>query len=68
MELLDIYYKNWAAQPMCLYPRCPLCGCIGPQMLFFLSKGYRVIATDRADMVARLKPATDTTWTTMPTI
>ena len=37
-------------------------------MLFFLSKGYRVIATIDADMVARLKPATDTTWTTMPTI
>ena len=67
---IDIYYKDWGkGQPIVFSHGWPLSADDwDPQMLFFLSKGFRVIATIGADMAARLKPATVTTWTTMPTI
>jgi non-heme chloroperoxidase len=45
----DIYYKDWGSgQPMVFHHGWPLCGDDWDnQMLFFLEKGYRVIAHDR---------------------
>jgi non-heme chloroperoxidase len=63
-ENIEIYYKDWGhGQPIVFSHGWPLSADDwDPQMLFFLSKGYRVIATDRRDMVARRKPPTGTTW------
>ena len=46
---IDIYYKDWGkGQPIMFSHGWPLSGDDwDPQMLFFLSKGYRVIAHDR---------------------
>ena len=46
---IDIYYKDWGkGQPIVFSHGWPLSADDwDPQMLFFLSKGYRVIATDR---------------------
>ena len=46
---IDIYYKDWGrGQPIVLSHGWPLSADDwDPQMLFFLSKGYRVIAHDR---------------------
>ena len=46
---IDIYYKDWGSgQPIVFSHGWPLSADDwDPQMLFFLSKGYRVIATDR---------------------
>jgi non-heme chloroperoxidase len=46
---IDIYYKDWGkGQPIVFSHGWPLSGDDwDPQMLFFLSKGYRVIAHDR---------------------
>src|SRR6476661_8955608 len=46
---VDIYYKDWGSgQPIVFSHGWPLSADDwDPQMLFFLSKGYRVIATDR---------------------
>jgi len=48
-ENIDIYYKDWGSgQPIVFSHGWPLSADDwDPQMLFFLSKGYRVIATDR---------------------
>jgi non-heme chloroperoxidase len=48
-ENIDIYYKDWGrGQPIVFSHGWPLSADDwDPQMLFFLSKGYRVIATDR---------------------
>ena len=68
---IDIYYKDWGSgQPIVFSHGWPLSADDwDPQMLFFLeqrlSASLRLIG---ADMVARLKPAADTTWTIMPTI
>jgi non-heme chloroperoxidase len=47
----EIYYKDWGprnAQPIVFHHGWPLCGDDwDAQMLFFLGKGYRVIAHDR---------------------
>src|SRR5919204_5891393 len=46
---IQIYYKDWGSgQPIVFSHGWPLSGDDwDPQMLFFLSKGFRVIATDR---------------------
>ena len=46
---IDIYYKDWGSgQPIVFSHGWPLSADDwDPQMLFFLSKGYRVIAHDR---------------------
>src|SRR4029077_19805918 len=46
---IQIYYKDWGSgQPIVFSHGWPLSADDwDPQMLFFLSKGYRVIATDR---------------------
>ena len=46
---IDIYYKDWGkGQPIVFSHGWPLSADDwDPQMLFFLSKGFRVIATDR---------------------
>ena len=46
---IDIYYKDWGkGQPIVFSHGWPLSADDwDPQMLFFLSKGYRVIAVDR---------------------
>ena len=67
---IDIYYKDWGkGQPIVFSHGWPLSADDwDPQMLFFLSKGYRVIAQiDAATAVLRKSP-TATTWTIMPTI
>ena len=48
-EDIDIYYKDWGkGQPIVFSHGWPLSADDwDPQMLFFLSKGYRVIAHDR---------------------
>jgi non-heme chloroperoxidase len=48
-ENIDIYYKDWGSgQPIVFSHGWPLSADDwDPQMLFFLSKGFRVIATDR---------------------
>src|SRR6201994_4948703 len=48
-ENIEIYYKDWGSgQPIVFSHGWPLSSDDwDPQMLFFLSKGYRVIATDR---------------------
>ncbi|MGB8343015.1 MAG: alpha/beta hydrolase, partial [Chthoniobacterales bacterium] len=48
-ENIDIYYKDWGSgQPIVFSHGWPLSADDwDPQMLFFLNKGYRVIATDR---------------------
>ena len=48
-EDINIYYKDWGkGQPIVFSHGWPLSADDwDPQMLFFLSKGYRVIATDR---------------------
>src|SRR6201993_3854671 len=48
-ENIDIYYKDWGkGQPMVFSHGWPLSADDwDPQMLFFMSKGYRVIAHDR---------------------
>src|SRR5207302_9057788 len=46
---IDIYYKDWGkGQPIVFSHGWPLSADDwDPQMLFFISKGYRVIAVDR---------------------
>ena len=46
---IDIYYKDWGSgQPIVFSHGWPLSADDwDPQMLFFLSKGFRVIASDR---------------------
>ena len=48
-ENIDIYYKDWGSgQPIVFSHGWPLSADDwDPQMMFFLSKGFRVIATDR---------------------
>jgi pimeloyl-ACP methyl ester carboxylesterase len=67
---VEIFYKDWGSgQPIVFSHGWPLSGDDwDPQMLFFLGKGYRVIAHDRRDMVVRRKSATGTISITTPTI
>ena len=54
---IDIYYKDWGkGQPIVFSHGWPLSADDwDPQMLFFLCKGFRVIATIGADMAVRRK-------------
>ena len=67
---IDIYYKDWGSgQPIVFSHGWPLSADDwDAQMLFFSAKAIASLRLIGADMVARLKPAADTTWTTMPTI
>jgi non-heme chloroperoxidase len=69
-ENIEIYYKDWGSgQPIVFSHWLAALGDDwDPQMLFFLSKGYRVIATDRRGHGRSTQTATDTTWIIMPTI
>src|SRR5437868_7790463 len=66
-----IYYKDWgpkAAQPIVFHHGWPLSSDDwDAQMLFFVGKGYRVVAHDRRGH-GRSSQVSDghTTWTTMP--
>ena len=66
---VEIYYKDWGkGQPIVFSHGWPLSADDwDAQMLFFLSKGYRVIAHDGAGMAARRRLATFMTWITMQT-
>ena len=67
---IDIYYKDWGSgQPIVFSHGWPLSADDwDAQMLFFSAKVSASLQLIGVDMVARLKPAADTTWTTMPTI
>jgi non-heme chloroperoxidase len=62
----EIFYKDWGTgQPIVFHHGWPLSGDDwDAQLLYFLDKGYRVIAHDR--MAARRRRATVTTWITTP--
>ena len=67
---IDIYYKDWGSgQPIVFSHGWPLSADDwDAQMLFSSAKVSASLRLIGADMVARRKPAADTTWTTMPTI
>ena len=66
----EIFYKDWGskdAQPIVFHHGWPLSSDDwDTQMLFFLGQGYRVVAHDRRGHGRSPRPATATTWTTMP--
>jgi non-heme chloroperoxidase len=66
---LQIFFKDWGskdAQPIVFSHGWPLSADDwDPQLMFFLNKGFRVIAHDRRGMDAPLRRLTDTTWITM---
>ena len=66
---VEIFYKDWGSgRPIVFSHGWPLSADDwDAQMLFFLNKGYRVIAHDRRGTAARRRPGTATTWTIMPT-
>ena len=65
-----IYYKDWGprnAQPIVFHHGWPLSADDwDTQMLYFLEKGYRVIAHDRRGHGRSTRSAMVTTWTTTP--
>ena len=65
---LEIYYKDWGTgQPIVFSHGWPLSADDwDAQMLFFLGKGFRVVAHDRPATAALPRPAAATTWITMP--
>ena len=65
---VEIFYKDWGkGQPIVFSHGWPLSADDWDnQMLFFLSRGYRVIAHDRRGHAAPLRSGTATTWITMP--
>jgi len=65
----EIFYKDWGSgQPIVFSHGWPLSADDwDTQMLFFLARGFRVIAHDRRAMAARARAQTATTWITMPT-
>ena len=65
----EIFYKDWGdGQPIVFSHGWPLSADDwDTQMLFFLQQGYRVIAHDRRGHGDPPRPATATTWITMPT-
>jgi non-heme chloroperoxidase len=64
---VQIFYKDWGpktAQPIVFHHGWPLSSDDwDTQMLYFLGKGYRVIAHDRRGHAAPVRSATATTWT-----
>ncbi len=70
---VEIFYKDWGskdAQPIVFHHGWPLSSDDwDAQMLYFLSKGYRVVAHDRRATAAPPKSPTVMTWiTTRPTL
>ena len=67
---VDIYYKDWAAgSRLCSVTAGRYQRMIGTRRCFFSSaKAIASLRLIAADMVARVKPATDMTWITMPMI
>ena len=67
---IDIYYKDWGAgSRLCSVTAGLFRRMIGTRRCFFSSaKAIASLRLIGADMVARLKLATDMTWTTMPMI
>ena len=65
----EIFYKDWGTgQPIVFSHGWPLSADDwDTQMMFFLTKGYRVIAHDRRGHGRSTQTATATTWTTTPT-
>ena len=65
----EIYYKDWGeGQPIVFSHGWPLSADDwDTQMLFFLGKGFRVIAHDRAAMAAPHSLETAMTWIITPT-
>ena len=67
---VDIFYKDWGpkdAQPIVFHHGWPLSSDDwDAQMLFFLSKGFRVVAMIAVVTGARPRWQTVTTWTTTP--
>ena len=61
----EIFYKDWGSgQPIVFHHGWPLTADDWDnQMLFFLEKGYRVIAHDRAATAAQPRPRPATRWT-----
>jgi non-heme chloroperoxidase len=66
---VEIFYKDWGAgQPIVFSHGWPLSADDwDAQMLFFLGKGFRVIAHDRRGLAAPPRPATAMTWIITPT-
>ena len=66
----EIFYKDWGTgQPIVFSHGWPLSADDwDAQMMFFLGKGYRVIAHDRRGHGRSTRPPTATTWITTPTI
>jgi non-heme chloroperoxidase len=66
---IEIFYKDWGeGQPIVFSHGWPLSADDWDnQMLFFLQRGYRVIAHDRRATAGRRRPVTATTWITTPT-
>ncbi|HEY1637335.1 MAG TPA: alpha/beta hydrolase [Rhizomicrobium sp.] len=66
---VEIFYKDWGSgQPIVFSHGWPLSADDWDnQMMFFLGRGYRVIAHTGAVTAARRKSRTVTTWITMPT-
>ena len=64
---VEIFYKDWGpkdAQPIVFHHGWPLSSDDwDAQLLYFLGKGYRVVAHDRRAMGARVRSAKGTTWT-----
>ena len=67
---VEIFYKDWGprdAQPLVFHHGWPLSADDwDAQLLYFLGKGYRVVAHDRRGHGRSTRSATATTWTTMP--
>jgi pimeloyl-ACP methyl ester carboxylesterase len=61
----EIFYKDWGTgEPIFFHHGWPLSADDwDAQMMFFLGKGYRVIAHDRPATVARPRLPSVTTWT-----
>jgi pimeloyl-ACP methyl ester carboxylesterase len=66
---VEIFYKDWGSgQPIVFSHGRPLSADDwDAQMLFFMSRGYRVIAQTGAVTAAPPRPAAAMIWTTMPT-
>ena len=67
---VEIYYKDWgpkSAQPIVFHHGWPLSGDDwDAQLLYFLGKGYRVVAHDRRGHGRSARSATVMTWITTP--
>ena len=65
----EIFYKDWGSgEPIVFSHGWPLSADDwDTHMLFFLGRGYRVVAMTAEGTAAPRRPAAVTTWTTTPT-